>query len=104
MKADTSIALQDVPETHWSSEYVQALAGSGITTVTANGLYRPDEKLTRGQYALFLYRYLHIEEEQVVTQHIGHWSGTIDIPQSPLAVQVNLLEDGTGTFSVPSSR
>ena len=38
----------------------------------------------------------------MVTQHIGHWSGTIDIPQSPLAVQVNLLEDGTGTFSVPS--
>ena len=101
LKADTSIALQDVPETHWSSEYVQALAGSGITTVTANGLYRPDEKLTRGQYALFLYRYLHIEEEQVMTQHIGHWSGTIDIPQSPLAVQVNFLEDGTGTFSVP---
>ena len=101
LKADTSIALQDVPETHWSNEYVQALAGSGITTVTANGLYRPDEKLTRGQYALFLYRYLHIEEEQVVTQHIGQWGGTIDIPQSPLAVQVNFLEDGTGTFSVP---
>ena len=102
LKSDTSIALQDVPETHWSSEYVQALAESGITTVTENGLYRPDEKLTRGQYALFLYRYLHIEEGQVVTQHIGHWEGTIDIPQSPLTVQVKLLEDGSGTFSVPA--
>ena len=102
LKADTSLTIQDVPQTHWSSEYVQALASSGMTTVTENGLYRPDEKLTRGQLALFLYRYLQIEEEQTMTNHIGHWGGTIDIPQSPLAVQVNLLEDGTGTFSVPS--
>ena len=101
LKASTSIAIQDVPPTHWSNEYVQALAGSGMTTVAANGLYRPDEKLTRGQLALFLYRYLQIEEEQGVAQHIGHWGGTIEIPQSPLAVQIRLLEDGTGTFAVP---
>lgn len=102
LKSETSITLQDVPQTHWSNEYVQALIGNGITTVTETGLYQPNEKLTRGQYVLFLYRLLHTEEEQTMTQHIGHWSGQIDIPQSPLAVQLNLLEDGTGTFSVPS--
>lgn len=102
LKSETSITLQDVSQTHWSNEYVQALIGNGITTVTENGLYQPNEKLTRGQYVLFLYRLLHTEEEQTMTQHIGHWSGQIDIPQSPLAVQLNLLEDGTGTFSVPS--
>ena len=37
-----------------------------------------------------------------MTQHIGQWSGQIDIPQSPLAVQLNLSENGTGTFSVPA--
>lgn len=104
LKADKSIAIQDVPQTHWSSEYVQALASSGMTTVTENGLYRPDEKLTRGQLALFLYRYLQIEEDQTMTNHIGHWGGTIEIPQSPLAVHINFLEDGTGTFSIPAQR
>ena len=102
LQSDKQLPLQDVPPTHWSNEFIQALAGNGITTVTENGLYRPNEKLTRGQYALFLYRLLHIEKEQPMTQHIGQWTGQIDIPQSPLTVQLNLFEDGTGTFSVPA--
>lgn len=102
LKADKQLPLQDVSQAHWSNEFVQILAGNGITTITENGLYRPDETLTRGQYALFLYRLIHTEEEQTITQHIGQWSGQINIPQSPLAVQLNLSEDGTGTFSVPA--
>ncbi len=102
LKADKQLSLQDVPPTHWSNEYIQRLAGNGITTITENSLFQPNGKLTRGQYALFLYRLIHIEKEQTLKQHFGQWSGQIDIPQSPLAVQLNLSEDGTGTFSVPA--
>lgn len=102
LQTDQQLPLQDVPPTHWSNEYVQALAGNGITTATENGLYKPNEKLSRGQFALFLYRLLHMKEEQPMTQHIGQWTGQIEIPQSPLTVQLNLFEDGTGTFSVPA--
>lgn len=102
LKAGKQFPLQDVPLTHWSNEYIQRLAGNGITTIIDNGLFQPNEKLTRGQYALLLYRLIHIEEEQPLTQHIGQWSGQIDIPQSPLEVQLNISGNGTGTFSVPA--
>lgn len=102
LKADTIAVFQDVPSTHWSHEYVQALAGSKITTTGSTGLYRPNEQLTRGQYALFLYRLLHIEEDVQLPLPTGHWSGSIEIPQSPLDVQLAIKEDGTGTFSVPA--
>ena len=102
LKTNKQLPLKDVPSTHWSNEYIQALAGNGITTAKENGLYQPNEKLSRGQFALFLYRLLHMKEEQPMTQHIGQWTGQIEIPQSPLTVQLNLAKDGTGTFSVPA--
>lgn len=102
LKADTIAVFQDVPSTHWSYEYVQALAGSKITTTGSTGLYRPNEQLTRGQYALFLYRLLHMEEDIQLPLPTGHWSGSIEIPQSPLDIQLAIKEDGTGTFSVPA--
>lgn len=102
LQPDVNVTFQDVAEDHWSNPYIQAFASNGITTTTASGLFLPNEQLTRGQYALFLYRLLHTEEELVMTDILGHWSGTIDIPQSPLNIQLQLLEDGTGTFSVPT--
>lgn len=102
LTGDGSSVFQDVPANHWSYDYVQALAGKNITTTGPTGLYRPDEQLTRGQYALFLYRVLHMEEEPSVSLPIGLWSGTIELPQSPLSVQLTIMEDSKGTFSVPA--
>ncbi|WP_413367908.1 alpha/beta fold hydrolase [Lysinibacillus sp. 3P01SB] len=102
LKTDTTAAFHDVSASHWSYEYVQALAGNNITTTSNTGLYRPNEQLTRGQYALFLYRLLHMEEDSQQPLPVGHWSGTIEIPQSPLGVQLTIKEDSTGTFSVPA--
>lgn len=102
LKTDTTAAFHDVSDSHWSYEYVQALAGNNITTTSNTGLYRPNEQLTRGQYALFLYRLLHMEEDSQQPLPVGHWTGTIEIPQSPLGVQLTIKEDGTGTFSVPA--
>lgn len=72
LKTDATAAFQDVSASHWSYEYVQALAGNNITTTSNTGLYRPNEQLTRGQYALFLYRLLHMEEDSQQPLPVGH--------------------------------
>ncbi|WP_341323841.1 S-layer homology domain-containing protein [Solibacillus sp. FSL H8-0523] len=92
------VTFQDVAKNHWSMPYIQAFASSGVTTT---GLFHPNDQLTRGHYALFLYRLIS-SEEAVMPNYSGNWSGTLDIPQSPLNIQLHLSEDGTGTFSVPA--
>ena len=102
LESDGETAFKDVSPTHWSNEYVQALVNKGITTTGKSGYYRPNEQLTRGQYALFLHRLLHMGEDAPAALPTGHWSGAIEIPQSPLRVQLKIEADGTGTFSVPA--
>ena len=102
LEADGETAFKDVSPAHWSNEYVQALVSKGITTTGKSGYYRPNEQLTRGQYALFLHRLLHTEEDAQPSLPVGHWSGAIEIPQSPLHVQLKIEADGTGSFSVPA--
>ncbi len=102
LEADGETVFKDVSPAHWSNEYVQALVSKGITTTGKSGYYRPNELLTRGQYALFLHRLLHMEEDAQPSLPVGHWSGAIEIPQSPLHVQLKIEADGTGTFSVPA--
>lgn len=88
----------DVSEDQWSYPYIQALGSNQITTTT-NSAFLPNELLTRGQYALFLHRIL---TQQGAASPIGYWGGTIDIPQHPLAIQLQINEDGTGQFFVPA--
>ncbi|RUL49609.1 alpha/beta hydrolase [Lysinibacillus antri] len=40
------------------------------------------------------------EEQTVNTQFLGEWTGTIEVPQSPLVINIS-LEEAKGTFSVP---
>ncbi len=47
----------DVEPGTWYATAVAWLAGQGITTGTAPGTYGPDEPVTRGQMATFLWRY-----------------------------------------------
>jgi hypothetical protein len=43
-----------VPTSHPFFQYIEALAGSGITGGCGNGNYCPDNPVTRGQMAVFL--------------------------------------------------
>ncbi|WP_369435940.1 S-layer homology domain-containing protein [Lysinibacillus fusiformis] len=52
-------AFQDVPVTHWSHDYIAALAENGIA-LGDNGYFRPDEPVTRAQFVAFIYRALHL--------------------------------------------
>ncbi|MED5052558.1 S-layer homology domain-containing protein [Anoxybacillus rupiensis] len=55
-------ANYDFPDTdnHWAKEYVRALYSNGIT-FGSGGYFKPEEKVTRAQYASFLYRALNID-------------------------------------------
>ncbi|WP_421664455.1 S-layer homology domain-containing protein [Lysinibacillus telephonicus] len=50
----------DIPPTHWANEHVMAVYSNGV--MTGYGEYfKPNEKVTRAQYAIFLYNTLNIE-------------------------------------------
>ena len=52
--APAQATFSDVPLTHPFSQYVEALAASGITAGCGAGKFCPDAALTRGQMAVFL--------------------------------------------------
>ena len=47
--------FKDVSTTHWSYDYIAALADKGIA-LGNNGNFKPDEPVTRAQFVAFLYR------------------------------------------------
>ncbi|MEG0473331.1 MAG: S-layer homology domain-containing protein, partial [Solibacillus sp.] len=51
--------FQDVPTTHWSHDYIAVLADVGIA-LGDNGNFKPNEPVTRAQFAAFLYRALNL--------------------------------------------
>jgi len=63
----------DVPFGHPANEYVRAIYSNGITTGD-NGLFKPDESLTRAHYAVFMHRAMNTEKE-IVQEHEGKEQG-----------------------------
>lgn len=49
---------------YWAATYVDFLYNSGITTGYADGTFRPNQNITRAQFAVMLYRYLGLDESQ----------------------------------------
>ncbi|WP_107943401.1 S9 family peptidase [Metasolibacillus fluoroglycofenilyticus] len=100
LQATETTSFSDVPKSHWSYPYVQALSSNNITTTSNQFLL--NEPLTRGQFALFLERILALNEMEESILPIGQWAGKIDIPQSPLSVILQIDADGKAYFSVPA--
>jgi hypothetical protein len=49
---------------YWGATYADFLLLSGITTGYADGTFRPNQNITRAQFAAMLYRYLGLEANQ----------------------------------------
>ncbi len=49
---------------YWAATYVDFLYNSGVTTGYSDGTFRPDQNITRAQFAVMLYRYLGLEESR----------------------------------------
>jgi hypothetical protein len=50
--------IKDVSTTHWAHPFVTVLAANGITTIYPDQTFKPNDKVTRAQFAVFLYRTL----------------------------------------------
>lgn len=55
-------AFTDVPANAWSYSDIQTLAAYGIAAGFQDGSFRPKNKVTRAQFAVFLYRAIHLEK------------------------------------------
>ena len=60
---DWTPAFTDTKD-YWAATYVDYLYTSGITTGYADGTFRPDQNITRAQFAVMLYRYLGLDESK----------------------------------------
>ena len=62
-------SFKDVPATHWANNYINVLASTGITNGYNDGTFKPENKLTRLHFSLFLSRYINeIKNEQPDTE------------------------------------
>ncbi|WP_145148096.1 S-layer homology domain-containing protein [Paenibacillus xylanexedens] len=59
IKPGGTVAFQDVSTTHWSYDYIAALAELKIV-LGDNGKFKPDEPVTRAQFVAMMYRALHV--------------------------------------------
>ncbi|MGE6575096.1 S-layer homology domain-containing protein [Paenibacillus xylanexedens] len=59
IKPGGTVAFQDVPTTHWSYDYIAALAELEIV-LGDNGKFKPDEPVTRAQFVAMMYRALNV--------------------------------------------
>ena len=49
---------------YWAATYVDFLYNAGITTGYSDGTFRPNQNISRAQFAVMLYRYLGLEESR----------------------------------------
>ncbi|MCW3790370.1 InlB B-repeat-containing protein [Paenibacillus sp. LS1] len=59
IKPGGTVAFQDVPATHWSYNYIAALAELEIV-LGDNGKFKPNELVTRAQFVAMMYRALNV--------------------------------------------
>lgn len=51
-------------QNYWAATYVDYLYNAGITTGYADGTFKPNQNITRAQFAVMLYRYLGLDESK----------------------------------------
>lgn len=73
LKLNSSFDFPDVPRSHPSSDYIRSLFGNGITTGD-NGHFKPNASLTRAHYAVFMYRALKVEGNDVTLEDLATMS------------------------------
>lgn len=53
-KTSSAAAFVDLPANHWASSYIHAFVANGQLNGYPDGTFRPNEKATRAQFAVFL--------------------------------------------------
>ena len=63
--------FQDVPTTHWSYDYIAALADNGIT-MNDNGNFRPYGPVSQAQFMAFMHLLQVCHKEDVNFSYLGN--------------------------------
>ncbi|WP_256760713.1 S-layer homology domain-containing protein [Cohnella sp. WQ 127256] len=76
-----SLPYKDIRAGHWATNYIKIATKHGYFSVSKDGLFRPDEPITRGELAAVMARFLKLEVGKSTTVHFsdttGHWAGNI---------------------------
>lgn len=88
LEVKASYDFVDVPEGHWANESVRALYSNGIT-VGSEGKFKPNDPVTRAQYAAFLNAALNLDKEFVVQPIIP---SEAEEPLEPPVLEANQFE------------
>lgn len=64
LKVKAEYDFPDVSDKHWAKDYIRALYSNGITT-GSEGKFKPEDRVTRAQYSVFLHRALNLDPDFV---------------------------------------
>lgn len=94
-KAESN-AFSDMESDRWSYVPVSTLAGGGYIKGYEDGTFRPENPITRAEFAAMVTRFVSLYEvgEPIYSDITGHW-GEIDILKASAAGWVQGYEDGT---------
>jgi hypothetical protein len=74
----TSLSFSDVPSDFWAANYIKIVTKHGYFSGFADGTFRPDEKVTRGELASVMARFLKLNISKSGELHFndveGHWA------------------------------
>ncbi|RKN74174.1 S-layer homology domain-containing protein [Paenibacillus ginsengarvi] len=75
----TSLPFSDVSEEHWASNYIKIATKYGYFSGFEDGTFRPEAKVTRGELATVMARFLKLQISEPADAHFsdtaGHWAG-----------------------------
>lgn len=74
-----ALPYNDIRAGHWATNYIRIAVKNGYFKGDANGQFRPDAAVTRGELASVMARFLKLETGAPVARHFSdssaHWSG-----------------------------
>ena len=74
-----TLPFKDIRSGHWATNYIRIATKYGYFSGSKDGLFRPDEAITRGELASVMARFLELEVSKPTEAHFtdtsGHWAG-----------------------------
>ena len=87
--------FSDVPGTHALNTAISTIANAGIINGYPDGTFRPDNTITRAEFASILSKFVEVTGEEVSFSDVsGHWAESV-IADIAAAGWINGYEDGT---------
>ena len=83
---------------YWGAPYVDFLYNAGITTGYSDGTFRPNQNISRVQFAVMLYRYLKLDESRYASVSLP-FADAGSIPEYAIPAAKALYSEGIITGS-----